>query len=102
MKDKWLDEIMLRCMGDEGWNGSIEANVYKKAKRQILTHYKDYKSPEEVEKIIIEARIDELKHLTEWKISDSGDNDYDILFARHKRSYDDRLRELQFKKEFKQ
>ena len=41
-----------------------------------------------------EARIDELQHLTQWTIDDSGDEKYDVLYARHKRSYDDRIAEL--------
>lgn len=41
-----------------------------------------------------QIRLDELRRLTTWRIDNTGDDKYDILYARHKRSYDDRIAAL--------
>lgn len=48
----------------------------------------------QTKKAVLKGRIDELKLLTQWEINDTGDEDYDVLYARHKRSYDNRITEL--------
>lgn len=50
---------------------------------------------QEVQRMVIEARIAELKTLTEWKVGATGDDDYDIVYAHHKRAYHDRVTNLE-------
>ena len=40
------------------------------------------------------GRLDELRKLTEWRLGVTDNDDYDILRARHRRSYDDRIYDL--------
>lgn len=47
----FLDEIMVKSMGNTGWNGFIEAEVYQEARGEI---------GKLVEQVELEARIDEI------------------------------------------
>ena len=83
-KDDELDEILspiFQSMDDDiAW-----ANWQDETKKALKARE---------DRIAVEARLDELRHLTEWKIDETGNDKYDILFARHKRSYDDRVADL--------
>jgi len=50
MSDKWLDGLLNQHLQD------IRAGHTHIIKQAILDHYKDYKSPEEVEEIVLEQQ----------------------------------------------
>lgn len=87
--DKWLEDVINNFQNETLYVSRTKSMRWKpsrqKAKQQILDHYKNYKSLAEVEKMIIEARIDELKKFD--TVISNGQSRYDY--------FNDRIAKLQ-------